>query len=202
MTAAEPLGEGWIDDLLDALLEHEGCVPWFYCDRRGLVTVGVGNLVKTDDCAARLPMLQPSGGEASDVEKRAAWKLVHGAFRQGMVAGDYRGLTTIRMDRAYARRLCRVRVLCEFVPAAQRIFPGFETWPDDAKIAAVDMLYSGAGGPAEFPKYVAAGQARDFDAMADQCHRAGGSATRNAWTWQLFKRAAKTSPRQGERNGS
>ena len=46
-----------IGDYFDDLEAHEGCCQWLYCDSRGFVTVGIGNLV----ASAVSPSWPPNG---------------------------------------------------------------------------------------------------------------------------------------------
>jgi GH24 family phage-related lysozyme (muramidase) len=186
----------YIDSALDHLVKFEGLVPWFYCDRKGLVTVGIGHLVKDTDHAERLPMFCRDSGElASDSQKRLSWKVVHDFFRPNAAVGYYSGLTFVRMDPAYAKRLCRQRLTAEFVPALQKTFPRFDRWPDKARIAMLDMVYPlGHAGLLEFKKLCAAAGEEDWRTCAAECHRKNGREDRNTWTANMFSAAASLDP--------
>src|SRR5690606_6058570 len=54
----------------------EGRVDCMYLDVKGLVTVGVGNLVDPVHLAERLPFRRPDGSLATREEIRAAWHTV------------------------------------------------------------------------------------------------------------------------------
>lgn len=193
--------------VLEDLLEHEGCVPWLYCDSRGLVTIGVGNLVKTERDVVNLPLHHLNTGVvATDEEKVASWRRVHESYSKGASAEAYRKHTDLRITREYATERVRERVTTEFLPAMHRLFHSFDSWPWSAQRAALDMVYSlgvrGMDGISHYPDMVAAGQRGDFAGMARECVRSSGRRApskgdpeglgpRNIWTRDRFLQAAK-----------
>jgi GH24 family phage-related lysozyme (muramidase) len=191
------------------LEEHEGCTTWLYCDRRGLVTVGLGNLVSTPGACVALPFAHKKTGlAATDEQKAAAWQAVKHAFDVKNVrpAMYYTPLTDLRLTRDFAYSLMGSRLKAEFLPALRHVCPGFDGFPEPARRALVDMIYSlgiGAFTPAHWPSLLAAcnsippNWANTLDdgtcdpkSAAAQCHRNGGTETRNDWTAQCFIDAA------------
>src|SRR5208283_4104157 len=74
---------------LPKLKQFEGCVPWFYLDTRGNVTVWVGFLVESALIAQSLTMYLPSGTVPCTVqEKAAAWETVS-AMQPGRLPASY-----------------------------------------------------------------------------------------------------------------
>jgi GH24 family phage-related lysozyme (muramidase) len=195
------------------LVEHEGLCTFPYCDRKGYVTIGIGNLVATPAACQELPLIHTASGIAATAsEKATAWTAVKHAFDQVHIksAMFYAPLTDLRISQAYAAQLVAKRLNTEFFPALEKIFPGIEGFPRPARAALVDMIYSlgvGEFSPRAWPHLIAAcnavppnwanriedgtpeGKCDPLSAAA-QCHRDGGSEKRNTWTSQQFIDAA------------
>jgi GH24 family phage-related lysozyme (muramidase) len=196
--------EGLTQLLVVDLLNHERNVLWFYCDNKGWVTVGVGNLVKTEDDVVRFPMVHMDGGEqATLVEKRLAWRLVHNQYREAAnyVADYYRHFTTIRMLGEDSRLFLIKRLQEEFIPACRKAFPEFDHWPMSARRATVDMAFTlGANDlVVDYPTLTKALRCTRFDIAAKECHRKKSSEDasnpstwkgRNLWTYNMYMEAA------------
>jgi GH24 family phage-related lysozyme (muramidase) len=189
-------------DFVNDISRHEGCILYLYCDLKGFVTVGIGNLVRSPDHAASLPFEHDDGAQATSDEKRSAYIAVQDAFLPGLLAKSYAHLTTIRMTLDFAGSLLERRLNEEFIPALARIFHGIDSWPMEASRAVVDMAYSlGINGLVSgYPKFVEACYARDWTACACECHRAKPGenptdpmtwGTRNSWTREMFLLAAE-----------
>jgi GH24 family phage-related lysozyme (muramidase) len=191
---------------VDDIRRHEGCVPYLYCDLRGFVTVGIGNLVRSPDHAASLPFAHHDEVPVTTDEKRSAFVTVQDAYQKGLLASAYASLTSIRMNLDACVSLLERRLSEEFFPAITRMFPDCYAWPSPARRATVDMFYSlGIYGFVHgFPMLTWQLQrpvnqgGPDFYACADECHRrkdgedAANPATwgpRNSWTRDMFLRA-------------
>lgn len=187
------------------LLAHEAFVPWMYCDNRGLVTVGIGNLLATADAAADLPFINKvTGLLVSDDTKRSAWDAVRRAYQKDHAAGAYQSCSALRLGSNVALELMNKRLDSEFLPVLYRLFHTFDQWPQAAQRASMDMIYSlGTGrGISEFVNWIAAGQRGDFATMAQECVRSSGRRNptptdpqglgpRNLWTIHMFQEAAR-----------
>lgn len=182
---------------MDDLIQHEGMTTWMYCDVRGFVTIGIGNLVKTPDAAAALPFHHlGNGSDATDEEKRASWAFVNDAFTKGKSAHYYRSLTSLRLTEAFAIELAEQRLEEDFLPGIKRLMHDFEEYPLPARRALVDMAYNlGVGGLAHFHNMISACLERDWATAAKECHRSTSRESRNAWTSQMFIDAAVDSER-------
>jgi hypothetical protein len=176
-----------------ARADREGCVLYPYCDRKGLPTVGIGNLLANADAASAMPFLHAvTGKEATDDEKRFGWSRVAAAFRPGETAGFYRLATTLRLPREFAFELAAGRIEREFIPGILSLCHGFDLWPEQAQHAIVDMAYSlGIHGLASFVNMIGACQGWDFDVAARECIRHGARESRNEWTARMFREAAQ-----------
>lgn len=181
--------------MLSDLLHWEGDVHHLYLDKHGLVTVGIGNLVKSAAAAAALPFVDKSTGRpASQAEIAAAFDRVS-HLPVGSRAGAYAGATTLRLPEDTVRALAANRLSGEFLPALRRDFPGFDNYPVAAQRALCDMSYNlGVGGLEKFQQLCDACKAGDWQTAAAECHRRTCRAERNDWTRDLFLEAAASVP--------
>jgi GH24 family phage-related lysozyme (muramidase) len=174
-------------DYFDDLEAHEGFTTWLYCDVRGLVTVGIGNLVASPQACAELPFQRHDGTGATLDEKCDAWMRVHNAFDKSKAAIYYQAFSDVRLTEDFVRSLVSQRLEREFLPGIVRLCPRFETFPLPARRALVDMAYNlGVGGLGMFSHMLAACNAGDWEMAANQCHRSTCRESRNAWTAQMF----------------
>jgi GH24 family phage-related lysozyme (muramidase) len=181
-------------EYFDDLVAHEGFTNWLYCDTRGFVTTGVGNLVATPEAAVALPFLRMDGQAASAAEKTAGWSTVKGAFDPNKSADYYRGFSSIRLTMVDVRLMADHRLEAEFIPGIKRLCHDFDSWPLPARKAMVDMAYNlGLGGLAKFHNLLADCQAHDWAKAASDCHRSSCREMRNLWTSQCFIEAAAAS---------
>jgi GH24 family phage-related lysozyme (muramidase) len=198
-----------MDDYLDDLLVWERCVAWPYCDERGDVTIGIGNMIPSASAMAALPMHYLAGMEpATDDAKMTAYDNVKAAFAPGTNALAYIGCSGVRLDRVAAEELLRRRILGEFLPALRATCPSFDGYPLSARRALVDMIYNlgggwppgtksqddPGGGLRMFVHMIAACNSvpPDWGLAAGTCHRRGCRPARNDWTRRMFEDAAAT----------
>jgi GH24 family phage-related lysozyme (muramidase) len=173
-------------DYFDDLSAHEG-TTWLYCDVRGFVTVGIGNLLASPQACAELPFQHRDGLPATEDEKADAWDRVRRAFDRRKSAAYYRAFANIRLTEDFVRSLACQRLEREFLPGIVRLCPQFKAFPLPARRALVDMAYNlGVGGLGMFPHMLAACNAGDWEMAANQCHRSTCRESRNAWTAQMF----------------
>jgi GH24 family phage-related lysozyme (muramidase) len=171
---------------------YEGRTTWMYLDTKGLVTVGVGNLVDPVSLALELPWLRGEGGPASCAEVEAEWERVK-AMREGMVAGRYRTGAGLHLAEEAVDELV-ARKLEEFWGHLVRYFPGAPDWPADAQLGL--LLHAWAVGPHAYrrakgwPKLSAALDSRDWAMAAEECVIPGARASRNEAHQRCFTNAA------------
>jgi GH24 family phage-related lysozyme (muramidase) len=183
--------KSFVEELADPT--REGCATWPYCDSRGYVTVGIGNLLATAEACVALPFHHViTGEEASDDEKRFGWARVAQARTPGASANAYRNTSTLRLTREYVFELAATRIERTFIPGIKRLCHDFDAWPEPAQRGILDMAYSlGIAGLSRFVNFLGACQARDFETAAKECHRHDARESRNAWTAAMFREAAK-----------
>lgn len=189
--APEPVLPPDVDYISD-LKKFEGCCTWLYLDTRGLVTTGIGNLVKTPEDAVRIAMLKPDGTLATDGEKRVAWAQVH-ALPPAKPASFYRkNGPQLVVPMAEVDRLVGTRLRDEFIPGIKKHLPEFDEFPNGPKRGLVDIVYNcGVGGFAKFSHMIASCKKRDWRAAALTCSRSTSRQERNDWTRDQFLSATK-----------
>jgi GH24 family phage-related lysozyme (muramidase) len=180
-----------LDDAVRYFRQHEGVIPHMYLDVVGLVTVGVGFLLRTAEDAVALRFVnRATGNLATAAEKRQEWTTV-AAQEKARRAGYYRQFTQLDLPAEQIDRRLEF-LLGEFENVLKRRFPNFERFPWKAQLGLLDMVYS--LGPSGFfrgyPKMCAAVARQDWLGAAAECERGGVSATRNRECKQLFLDAA------------
>jgi hypothetical protein len=177
----------------------EGVVPWMYLDIKGLVTVGVGNLIDPVELAVPLPFrfrAQPAV-LATPAQIAAEWSRIKN--NPALAKAGYRAcqaLTELGLDEAGIDSLVAARLasneasLKKYGP-----FEEFDAWPADAQLGLLSMAWAlGPGGPPAFPRFAAACRVQDFAGAATDCaisERGNpGVAPRNAANRTLFGNAA------------
>ncbi len=146
----------------------EGIVHWMYADVKGLVTVGIGNLI--DPLPKGLPFVDKGTGlPASEAAILADWTRIKGdksLAKLGHRACEH--ITQLRLTGTGVERLVYGK-LDEMAGYLAKRFPEWEIWPADAQLATLSMAW--ACGPAfHFPKLEAALRDQDFIAASNECH--------------------------------
>jgi len=177
----------------------EGVVPWMYLDVKGLVTVGVGNLIDPLGLAVQLPFrLRANPVVAASAEQIAEeWRRIKSSPE--LAKAGYRAsepLTQLMLDDAgidalIAQRLAGNEAILNKYPS----FREFDSWPADAQLGLLSMAWAlGPGGPAAFPHFAAACGNQDFTGAAANCaineNGNPGVAPRNRANRTLFRNAA------------
>jgi GH24 family phage-related lysozyme (muramidase) len=180
------------EELYSDLLRWEGKVAYMYLDKRGFVTVGVGNLVSSVDEAKKLPFVNADTGKtATPKEIETAFTAVS-KMAWPREAAHYKQNPSIELKDETIKPMAIKRLKEEFVPGLRKIFNGFDGYPDPAKQALVDMVYSlGIKGLKKFKKLITAAEKGDWQEAANESHRMGARDTRNNWTRERFKKSAK-----------
>src|SRR5215471_6161625 len=179
----------------------EGEVPYMYLDTKGLVTIGIGNLIDPVSLAERLPFQFKTNNRLGVAAGTPA--------TQAQIAAEWDHIKNnpnrIRLM-TLGHLLCAPETNLELSPAGltavfgdktasneailARTFPEYITWPADAQLGLMSMAWAlGPGFPATWPKFKAACLAQDFDVAAAQCviPGTGGIAKRNRLNVALFE---------------
>jgi IPT/TIG domain-containing protein len=179
----------------------EGRMPYMYLDVRGLVTIGVGNLIDPVDLALPLPFMQKADlAAATQDEIRVDWQTVKG--RQDLaMAHDYLqqfdALTALKLtdesiDQIVLGKLDSNEATLSNTPE----FADLDTWPVDAQLGLFSMAWAaGSGFGGGFLRFRAACAAKDWNTAAtesnmDDTHNPG-LRPRNEANRILFSNAAQ-----------
>jgi len=174
-----------LDTVCDVLVEHEGMIPWLYCDNRGFVTVGVGDKISVH-AALTMPFVHMADGKhatADEIER--AFYRVQAFFHEGLTASAYIACSDLRLPVDFCRRRLSLRVQEEFVPGVVKHCPQFASFPLAAKLVLVDICYNvGVIGFAKFDLLIFSCNARQFLVAAKEVHtRKKGEDPKDVTTW-------------------
>ena len=173
------------------LVPYEGNIEHMYLDRKGLVTVGIGNYLPSANAAQKL------GFVSRTTKNRATANEISTDFenvkkqKTGLRARGYKEFTTLDLPNMAINELFRRRV-DEFLGQLRKAYPKFDDYPTAAQLAMLDMAFNlGTGGLKNtWPKLNAAIDAQDWAEVAKNCTRPDAQATRNAGTIANFQKAA------------
>jgi hypothetical protein len=186
----------------------EGVVPFMYQDVKGLITIGMGNLIDPIGLAVGLPFRRRKkpgvanpGTPATRAEIEAEWRLIKSKpelARKGHRACD--PLCSLELDATAIDRLITAKLNNnETFLKHQKWFRDFDSWPADAQMGLLSMAWAmGPGFGATWPHFRAACERMDFagtkDSAAENCKmkEAGnpGVVPRNRADKRLFENAA------------
>lgn len=179
----------YVEQSLAKLKQFEGCVPWMYLDTVGKVTVGVGTMLPDPQAAAALPF-QLTGAATSAEQVIAEFHRVT-AMPPGHLPAFYRHPDSPQLPMDSIEDRLR-SVLVAFEMELRQHLPRYNTLPDRAKLALLDMAYNlGVSGLVRgYPRLLAAIFAGNWKEAGAECLRHGISSERNAWTRLEFLAAA------------
>ena len=148
----------------------EGCVRHLYLDVKGLVTIGLGNLVDPRATAFGLDMVFPDGTKAEREDIAAAWDCVKArtdlCMRGGVIYGTIPG-NEIRLTDEGLESLVQGKLAQVDGYLTRRFGDAYTDAPADAQLALLSLSW--ACGPAfRFPKLEAAVRAGHWGAAADE----------------------------------
>jgi GH24 family phage-related lysozyme (muramidase) len=175
----------------------EGLVRFMYQDIKGLITIGMGNLIDPVGLALSLPFRKRGGGPfVGQAEIRAEWDLIKSKpelAQKGYTACD--PLCTLELDndaidQLIARRLWQNVAFLKH----HKAFATFDDWPADAQMGLLSMAWAmGPGFGPHWPKFSGACEKLDFAAAADNCRVSEvgnpGVVKRNDADERLFRNA-------------
>jgi murein L,D-transpeptidase YcbB/YkuD len=181
----------------------EGEVPWTYQDPKGLVTIGIGNLIDPVALALAVPSY---GAEyydkaapddaVTDAQIRADWERVK---NDPSLKGNWRAAEPVTQLRLRSEDINTLvaRKAAEFetyMVSHVAAFANFPNWPADAQLGLLSMAW--AMGPAfadagRWPNFRAACANEDWFGAAANCHMVNDwLVKRNAVNRGLFRNAA------------
>ena len=180
----------YIDDSVANLKNFEGSVPWMYLDTKGLVTVGVGQMLRDSASAQSLAFVDSSGQPATPDAILADFGRVSG-LDPAHSPGFYRVPASLALPPDAIDTLLMNRVT-DFDSQLSGRFPAYPSFPDPAKLGLLDMIYNLGGAKlfGTFHHFMSCVDNQDWQGAADNCHRMGPSQARNDWTKRRFQAAA------------
>jgi GH24 family phage-related lysozyme (muramidase) len=186
------------DAFFDFTTPLEGIVKWMYLDVKGLVTVGVGNLLPDEGSAAALPFFRDGSPSSlvDDATKRQGWRDVKA--RQDLklkLYTSFEPVCNLRLSTDNVRDLVNSK-LSSNKTILLGFFPDFPNWPADAQLGLMSMAWAlGAAFSPHWPNFTAACRSRDFAAAAINCRISEtgnpGLIPRNKANQLLFQNASK-----------
>lgn len=172
----------------DYFRAHEGVVRHMYLDTVGLVTVGVGFMLRSAPIAASYKFLTEFGQGALPSEIEDEWRRIKGMpFGMDKPAGFYRSACKLHLPATEIDRQLRQK-LDDFRRGAVSIIPDFGKLSTERQTGVLDMVYSLGpfGWQSKYPKMIAAIKEKQWADAARECRRRGVSDTRNMECARLF----------------
>ena len=174
---------------------NELFVPYMYLDSESNVTVGIGHLLRDAEMAKNLSFIERQSGKPANKEYVvAAFNKVKNSSLTPGVSLEFRKVTSVELSEAFATILAMddmdmfIKIL-----KSQNNFPEFDSYPVEAKMALLDMVYtSGVKGVREgFPVFTSAVRRRNWKLAAQESHRKQPSAQRNQIVRDWLLQAAR-----------
>jgi hypothetical protein len=150
----------------------EGKMMWLYLDSKGLVTVGIGNMLPNLAAALALSWVDLNGNPVGAAAITAAWNAI--TARKDLIGkggGFFRNVTSIRLTEASLDALID-RDISEDESVLIPLFPGYATVPWQAQVALLRLSWAmGAyfASNGKWPNLRAAWAAQNWAACAQQC---------------------------------
>jgi len=119
--------------------EYESAIPHMYLDSKGQVTVGVGHLIVDVQCAQKLSFITQKGINATAEEIQADYEAVK--MQPGnRPASYYKQFTSLQLSMREIDKLTNKHV-DTFYKEIKQVYAGFDTFPSEAKLALLDLIY-------------------------------------------------------------
>jgi GH24 family phage-related lysozyme (muramidase) len=188
------------DAFYDFNLPFEGVINWPYLDIKGLVTIGLGNLIdpvkRVLDLELPFEYIDQPGSQATQDEIIDAWQTVKSKTslkHKGYKA--FEKLTNIRLTEDAIRSLVDTQLVAN-EQVLKKTFSNFDNWPADGQLGLLSMAWAlGAGFASKWPKFRTACQNENWDTAAQECliSEVGnlGVKPRNNANQTLFSNAAR-----------
>ncbi|NKB35376.1 MAG: hypothetical protein GKR91_19935 [Pseudomonadales bacterium] len=175
----------------ELIKEGEGCVSHMYLDTVGKVTVGVGNMLKKPSSAASLPFIVEASGEKAPEEAIEEEFEQVSSQESARPAKYYKQFTQLVLSDYEINQLLDMR-LDKFEIKLKSDFPKYDDYPEDARLALIDMAYDlgNKGLVKKFPTFTNAARKADWLTCANECKRKQIQDSRNDTVKSLFLNCA------------
>lgn len=147
----------------------EGRISWPYLDVRGLVTVGLGNLIDPISLARGLPW-EIAGRPATDAEITTDWQRVKSEIQLAAHGAKSAKLfSSIRLSDTEIDRMVLARLeTLDLIMAGE--YPGWDSMPADAQLGILSMCWAvGSAMPRKFPRFSATVREQDWLGARAEC---------------------------------
>jgi GH24 family phage-related lysozyme (muramidase) len=184
---------------LDRIKTHmemfEGKISHMYLDTVGKVTVGVGNMLPDIAAAQALRFVDRLTGMQATLRQIATDFDAVLKQPKGLHASSYKVHTLLDLPEMEIDALLARRVQ-SFENELRDCYPKYDTFPDSAKLALLDMAFNlgPAGLRTKWPRLNAAISICDWHAAALECTRPQAQQQRNENTKALFEVASSELP--------
>lgn len=181
------------------IAKGEAFINWMYLDSVSKVTIGYGTMLPNSEAAVGVDLRHPNKKPATADEKRAEWRRVQAISPAGTdrnySAQSYRKDAQLFIMQSEADRL-RLLKLDAFIVELGNIYPRFNSLPEDAQVALMDMVYNlgGAGITKKFKNFTRAindPKGPDWKRAAQESNRPQLSVERNKEVRELLLSAAR-----------
>jgi len=188
-----------ISKLPEFLKQYEGKVNFMYLDVKGLVTIGIGNLIDPVDNALKLEFRKKGGsGAVSSAEIIAEWNTVKSRTDLAPKGGSaFASITTLELTDSGITTMVnehakRIETYITTNASALKYYSNFKNWPADAQMAFVGIAWGVMPLPQfGWHKFPEACKNEDWDTAAKECTISSAIATgRNEAHKTMFLNAA------------
>ncbi len=173
------------------LAEYEGNISHMYLDSKGYVTVGVGHLLRTLQDAQKLPFMNNKNIRATVAEIKSDYDNVK-KQPKNRLASFYKKFTKLKLSDVETDKLTNLHI-DSFYKELKIIYPGFDKYPSEAKLALCDMIFNlgMTNLKTQWPTMNAAVKSKDWKKAAANSNRKPPiSMARNKYVKELFEKAA------------
>lgn len=180
------------------IADGEAFKNWMYLDSVSYVTIGYGFMMPDAESAVGVDLRHADKKVAKVDEKRDEWQRLRKISAAGKElnyrAEHYRKDATLFITQDEGERLMLVK-LDGFIRDLRKIYPKFDTFPEDAQVALMDMIYNlGWKVKSVFVNFTASindPKGADWKKAAAQSRRPQLSDARNAEVKRLLLAAAR-----------
>jgi hypothetical protein len=151
----------------------ERTIPEMYVDRLGLVTVGIGFLLKTATDAKKLCFTNKKTLKAaSAAEIESEWKRANalGPGANRIVPNPALVLSASEIEKEFKKRAKEFESILKTKVPCSVYFGKLDKWPADAQLGLLAMAWSGPYKIASFVNFRAACKAMEFATAATESH--------------------------------
>jgi hypothetical protein len=166
---------GVVEKLMQVLgsKNFERTIHEMYVDKLGLVTVGIGFLLKTAGDAKKLAFTNKKTlKRASAAEIEAEWKRTNalGSGANRIVPNPTLEISNMEIEREFRKRANQFEHILKTRAPCCIYFGKLDDWPADAQLGLLAMSWSGPYKIASFVNFRKACKSMEFDKAAKESH--------------------------------